>query len=115
MERISETKQFGRMGKTMINNGWAAFRPVAHLWAAHQIRYRHYVRDLHCDGYPFPCRLDDLEMFLATAEFLRVKGQSGNLKQYAGTGLHDGTVLRQDSWAVPDAIALPDVQLTVHA
>jgi hypothetical protein len=77
---------------TMDNTVWKNFKAVSHLhlayalvWAAHGAK-----------TYPFPCRYDDLPVFLKTAESIRIEGEQTLLRQKAGTVLDP-----RQTWKAP--------------
>ena len=89
---------------TVENSVWGAFRGVAHLWAA-----SHYLNEAHAarrDQSQFPCRLDEIEHFLAVAEAFRREAE-------ATTGRQSGPLQDPDStWRVPAEIALPNLMIS---
>jgi hypothetical protein len=75
--------------KTMNNRSGPLhkFRPVAHLWAAHA---HHRLR-----GRPgFPCGLNDLPVFLSTAEAIRQKAEATLLPRSKWTVMRSGEAVR---------------------
>ena len=74
---------------TVEKSVWGAFRGVAHLWAA-----SHYLNEAHAarrDQAQFPCRLDEIEHFLAVAEAFRREAEATTGRQEratTGPGLH---------------------------
>ena len=103
-EEIAGGLRLNSISVATINNKiWPRpFRAVAHLWAAFQIRSR------HIKNYDFPCPLDDLGMFLAVSEQIRIRGQSQTLTQYNGMLL-----VEADSWSVPGDVPLPATQIAM--
>jgi hypothetical protein len=89
---------------TVENSVWSVFRGVAHLWAAsHSLNEAHAARK---DQAQFPCRLDEIEHFLAIAEAFRREAE-------ATTGRQSGPLQDPDStWRVPADIALPDLMIS---
>jgi hypothetical protein len=84
------------------NNWWPKFRPVSHLWAAHLAIWN--------PKYPsFPCTLDELPDFLATAEYLRCRAERRPLaRQGEKTLLPIGT-----AWAIHPDVPLPFPRIVI--
>ncbi len=93
-------KVVGVSVSTIENVYWPRFKAVVHLWAAFLQRARE-SRDV-----VFPCKLNDLGMFLAVAEYYRRAGETIRPPQARGTILAPGVAL-----AIP--IELPMIEMTV--
>ena len=91
-----------RLSKKTIDNAvWPRFRPVANLWAAHNHRSR------ETGNAMFPCRVRDLDIFLAVAEAYRRRGEIVRSAPQATT-----PVLRSgETVMIPPALALPEIEL----
>ena len=88
--------------KTIDNTVWPRYRSVAHLWAAYQVRLQ------ETNTTTLPCRAQDLEVFLATAEAYRRRGETIRSTPQSPT-----TVLRPgEAVMIPPALALLEVELT---
>jgi hypothetical protein len=96
----------GRLGrsvdtKTVDNEQWPLFRPVAHLWGAYLVKWPRSSADA------FPCALSDFAMFLAVAGCLLDKGAS-----FKTSGGRRRTLLDRESawWLASDVTdSLPKV------
>lgn len=73
--------------KTIEDPVWRRYRRVAHLWCAF------IARATVLGDRAFPCRLEDVENFLATAEFFRQTGEGIQPPQSRGTLLRNGETL----------------------
>ena len=79
---------------TIDNSAWKSFKAVSHLHLA-------YVVLLATHGwrpYPFPCQVNDLPVFLKTAESIRRQAEHTPLRQRAGMLLDS-----KRTWKVPSA------------
>jgi hypothetical protein len=83
--------------KNIDNVVWPTFAPVAHFWAAWLIAYS-------SGNKTFPCKLDNLAIFLATAERFRQLGEATQTKQ--GPILKPGQALE-----LPNGLELPEVDI----
>ena len=93
-------KSVGVSVSTIENVYWPRFKAVVHLWAAFLQRARESP-----DDAVFPCKLNDLRMFLAVAEYYRRAGETIRPPQARGTILAPGVAL-----AIP--IELPMIEMT---
>lgn len=91
--------------KTLDNTVWRLYRSVAHFWAGHILISR------ETDSRVFPCRLRDLDFFLATADACRLRGETIRSSPKSPT-----TVLRPgEAVMIPPAIALPEIEVSFSA
>lgn len=95
--------RWGRLSqKTIDNSVWPRYRSVAHFWAAHILISK------ETDSSALPCRLRDLDLFLATADACRLRGEGIRSAPQATT-----PVLRQgEAVLIPPALALPEIELS---
>ncbi len=94
-----------RLGRTTLetvdNKAWYPYRSVAHLWAAHILISK------ETDSSACPCRLRDLDLFLATADACRLRGETiRSAPQATKPLLRPGEAVM-----IPPALALPEVEL----
>lgn len=85
--------------KTIENDIWPRFKRVAHLWAAYNQTSR---RDP-----TFPCKPEDLPLFLAEAEKYRMDAERVRAKRAPRMLLEPGEAV-----CVPDDVTLPVVEIT---
>jgi hypothetical protein len=84
--------------KTIDNRIWKLYRPVAHLWVSYLVR--------RASGGLFPCRLTEVETFLAESEEYRRIGESLKSDSKAPP-LFDAA----EMVGVPENIELPDIEI----
>lgn len=85
------SKKYRLSVKTIANDVWPTFRPVAHFWAAHL------DAALFFDETAFPCQMQHLSDFLARSEGYRMRGEIFRTKQSPTTVLHAAEMFRLPS------------------
>ena len=97
---------WGRLSpKTIDNKIWPRYRSVAHFWAAH------YLVSRETDSVVFPCQLRELDLFLATADACRLRGETiRSAPQSTTPFLRPGEAVM-----IPPAFSLPEIELIFEA
>ncbi|WP_043743318.1 hypothetical protein [Paramagnetospirillum magneticum] len=91
---------FGDSASNFNKSVRSQFMAVSHLWAAFVMLAQEREAE-----WAFPCRLDSIPYFLATAEVIRREGESFKPPQSNSTLLNPSISLK-----VPEGIALPQIQ-----
>jgi hypothetical protein len=91
IDRLRGQPDFEHLSPATVEKTWELYKPVSPFWAAHLLD----------PDSPFPCRLENLPRFLATAESLRLDAESCHLRQ--GKELLPPGI----AWSVPTDLSLP--------
>lgn len=106
VEALKRIEKSGGNGLPVISSrtidNWILpkYRPVAHFWAAYCLA----AEDDH--SVAFPCRADDIAIFLAKAEHLRQLGENFRPKQ------SPNSLFISDMVRVPHDVHLPDFKVS---
>jgi hypothetical protein len=98
----SYTSRKATSSKTVNNDVWTPFRPVAHFWGTFLLTWK---RNGTADR-AFPCRRDNLITFLGAADKLRCMGEQNPRVAKGQPVLRAG-----ESVLVPACIMLPDIEI----
>ena len=98
-----QAKSINVSEKTFNNRIFPRYKPVAHLWAS-------YLDTAWRGDKAFPCRLINLEFFLALAEAYRIQGET-LIPRYSKNPFLDP----KKTWKVPKKIHLPHISLEFKA
>jgi hypothetical protein len=104
---------------SLRDNAWSPYKPVAHLWTAHNILSLPTGKSFEEKSSPTRSWFEDrpaFEEFLALAEDFRDFGEKHVPHGRATASAERGpmpTLLPTETWRVPDNVSLPPIDLSV--